>query len=90
MAPEERHFCFPSVSEDRARFLYASGTGEYNKVVCPLTSRIKRKLRKNIGAAKWVLGSRSERVWKSQLLHICPFKIFLATILTSRYHHNVL
>lgn len=78
------------MSEDGARFLYASGTGEFNKVACPLTSRIERILRKSIGVAKWVLGSRSERVWKSQVLHICPFKIFLATILASRYHHNVL
>lgn len=53
MAPEERHFCFPSVSEDRARFLYASGTGEHNKVACPLTRRIERILRKNIGVAKY-------------------------------------
>lgn len=59
MAPEERRFCFPSVSEDRARFLYASGTGEYNKVACPLTRRTERIPRKNIGVAKY-RGSRKQ------------------------------
>lgn len=74
----------PYVSENIARFLYTSGTGETSKQGMPMSTE-----NESTQDGDWVPGSESERIWKSQVPHNYLFKIFLAATLTSKCHHSV-